>query len=295
MHEDSIEELMQKVHVLEMKARKLSRETFAGAYHASFKGQGLDFEDFREYVHGDEPRFIDWNVTARMHSPFVRTFQEERELNIIIAVDISGSSIYGSQSLSKRELAAELTAVLAFTAKMNGDKVGLLLFAEDKELYLPPEKGTKHVLRLIREVLATEASQPATNIANACRFLTKTVRRKSLIFMLSDFIAYDFSTQLGGLSKQHDLIALRLFDPTEQNLPDVGKITLTDPETNEQRLVNTSNANVRMGYQKLYNRHFESVQSIFRKYSIDYCDASTEDDYLPALHKLFKLRSRRHA
>jgi len=295
MHEDSIEELMQKVHVLEMKARKLSRETFAGAYHASFKGQGLDFEDFREYIHGDEPRFIDWNVTARMNAPFVRTFQEERELNIIIAVDISGSSIYGSRSLSKRELAAELTAVLAFTAKLNGDKIGLLLFAGDKELYLPPEKGTKHVLRLIREVLATEASQPATDIAKACQFITKTVRRKSLIFMLSDFIAYDYSKQIGGLSKQHDLIAIRLFDPTEQELPDIGQVTLTDPETNEQRLVNTSNANVRMGYKKLYTRHFESVQKIFRQYSIDYCDTSTEEDYLPALYKLFKLRSRRHA
>ena len=295
MTPDSIEQLMQKVQMLEMKARKLSRESFAGEYHASFKGQGLDFEDFREYIHGDETRFIDWNVTARMNTPFIRTFREERELNIILAIDISGSSIYGSHHLSKRELAAEIAAVLAFTARINGDKVGLLLFAGQKELYLPPLKGSKHILRMVREILATQPENPQTDIAAACRFLTKTVRRKSLVFMLSDFMAYDFEKPLGGLSKQHDLIAVRIYDPSELHLPDVGKVTLTDPETGFQSEVNTSNANVRMGYEKLYARHFEAVKKIFNQYSIDYCEAATDGDYLPALHKLFKLRSSRHA
>jgi len=291
---DSINQLMQKVHLLEMKAKKLSRESFAGVYHASFKGQGLDFEDFREYIHGDEPRFIDWNVTARMNSPFIRTFREERELSIILAVDISGSSIFGSQHLSKRELAAELSAVLAFTARLNGDKVGLLLFAGDKELYLTPEKGNKHILRIIREILATQPEQPHTDIAAACRFLTKTVKKKSLIFMISDFIGYDFTKPLGGLAKQHDLIALRLFDPSETNLPDVGKVILTDPETGFQSEVNTSNVNVRQGYNKLHRRHIEATEKIFKQYAIDFCEISTNDDYLPNLLKMLKLRARRH-
>jgi len=184
MSPDSVEALMQKVHTLEMKARKLSRENFAGNYHASFKGQGLDFEDFREYIHGDEPRFIDWNVTARMNSPFIRTFKEERELSIILAIDISGSSAFGSTETSKREFAAEVAAVLAFTARINGDKVGLLLFAGEKEFYLPPEKGSKHILRLVREILVTVPEHPQTDISAACRFLNQTVRKKSLVFML---------------------------------------------------------------------------------------------------------------
>ena len=295
MSPDSIKELMQKVHLLEMRARKLSRENFAGTYHASFKGQGLDFEDFREYIHGDDPRFIDWNVTARLNTPFIRTFREERELNIILAIDISGSSIFGSGKTSKRELAAEIAAVLAFTARLNGDKVGLLLFAAEKELYLPPEKGSKHILRLIREVLATQPRHPQTDITAACQFLTNTVRRRSLIFMLSDFMAHSFAKPLGGLAKQHDLIAIRICDPSETALPNVGRVLLTDPETGDKRDVNTSNANVRMGYKKLYKQHFEGVRKIFHQYGIDYCETMTDDDYLPALQKLFKLRSSRHA
>ena len=295
MSPDSIKELMQKVHVLEMKARKLSRENFAGSYHASFKGQGLDFEDFREYIHGDDPRFIDWNVTARLNTPFIRTFREERELNIILAIDISGSSIFGSGKTSKRELAAEIAAVLAFTARLNGDKVGLLLFAGEKELYLPPEKGSKHILRLIREVLATQPTHPQTNITAACQFLTNTVRRRSLIFMLSDFMAHSFAKPLGGLAKQHDLIAIRICDPSEAALPNVGHVLLTDPETGDQRDVNTSNANVRMGYKKLYQQHFDGVKKIFQQYGVDYCETMTNEDYLPSLHKLFKLRSSRHS
>lgn len=295
MTPDSIEEIMQKVHHLELKAKKLSRESFAGVYHASFKGQGLDFEDFAEYNHGDEPRFIDWNVTARMNTPFVRTFREERELSIILAVDISGSSIFGSEYLSKRELAAEVAAVLAFTARMNGDKVGLLLFAGQKELYLAPEKGNKHMLRLIREILATEAQYPDTNIAEASRFLTRTIKRKSLVFMLSDFIGQDFSKALGGLATQHDLIAVRLFDPSEENLPDVGKVVLTDPETGFQSEVNTSNTTVRQQYSKLHRHHIDAVEKIFRQYAIDHCSVSTNADYFPSLLKMLKLRAKRNA
>jgi uncharacterized protein (DUF58 family) len=291
----SIEEMMRKVHRLEIKARRLSRESFSGEYHASFKGQGLDFEDFREYQHGDEIRFIDWNVTARMNTPFIRTFREERELTVLLAVDISGSFDFGSKHFSKREIAAEIAAVLAFSAKHNGDKVGLLLFAEEPVLYLPPAKGSRHTLRMIREVLATQPDKKATNIAGACDFINRTLKRKALVFMLSDFVDHDFHKKLGALSQKHETIAIRIFDPVEEELPDVGKVNLTDPETGQERMVNTSNANVRMAYKKLNTRRNEGLQKALAKYKIDHIDAATDADYLPLLHQLFKTRSSRHA
>ncbi|MFC5049678.1 DUF58 domain-containing protein [Rubritalea spongiae] len=293
--ESSIEEIMRKVHHLEVKARRLSRESFSGEYHASFKGQGLDFEDFREYQHGDEIRFIDWNVTARMNAPFIRTFREERELSVLIAVDISGSFDYGSKHYSKREIAAEIAAVLAFSARHNGDKVGLLLFAKEPILYLPPAKGSKHTLRMIREILATTPENKQTNLAGACDFINKTLKQKSLIFFISDFIDNDFHKKLGALSQKHETIALRVFDPFEENLPNVGKVNLTDPETGEQSIVNTANSNVRMAYEKLTIRRLEALQKTFTKYKIDHVNAATDADYLPLLHQLFKTRSSRHA
>lgn len=286
---------MQKVQRLEIKAKRLSRESFSGEYHASFKGQGLDFEDFREYQHGDETRFIDWNVTARMNAPFIRTFREERELSVLIAVDISGSFDFGSQHYSKREIAAEIAAVLAFAAKHNGDKVGLLLFSSEPVLYLPPAKGSKHTLRMIREILATSAEQKATNIAAACDFINRTLKRKGLVFMLSDFVDHDFHKKLGTLSQKHDTIAVRIFDPVEEDLPNVGKVNLRDPETGQLTMVNTANPNVRMAFSKLTKRRNEALYSAFNKYRIDHISASTTEDYLPLLHQLFKTRSSRHA
>lgn len=291
----SIEEIMRKVHHLEIKARRLSRESFSGEYHASFKGQGLDFEDFREYQHGDEIRFIDWNVTARMNTPFIRTFREERELNVLIAVDISGSSTFGSKYLSKRELAAEIAAVLAFSAKHNGDKVGLLLFTSEPVLFLPPQKGGKHTLRIIREILATTPAKRDTSISAACDFINRTLKRKSLVFLLSDFIDHDFHKKLGTLAKKHETIAIRVFDPAEEHLPNMGKVNLTDPETGWQTTVNTSNNNVRQAFEKLTTRRLEALQKTLRKYQIDSIDAPTDKDYLPDLHKLFKSRSSRHS
>ena len=286
---------MRKVHHLEIKARRLSRESFSGEYHASFKGQGLDFEDFREYQHGDEIRFIDWNVTARMNTPYIRTFREERELTVLLAVDISGSFDFGSKHFSKREVAAEIAAVLAFSAKHNGDKVGLLLFAEEPVLYLPPAKGSRHTLRMIREILATQPDKKATNIAGACDFINRTIKRKALVFMLSDFVDNDFHKKLGTLSQKHETIAIRVFDPVEEELPDVGKVNLTDPETGQERMVNTSNANVRMAYKQLNQRRLDGLQKAMAKYKIDRVDAATDADYLPLLHQLFKTRSSRHA
>lgn len=293
MTPESIEEIMRRVHLLEIKARRLARETFSGEYQSSFKGSGLDFEDYREYQHGDETRFIDWNVTARKDHPYIRTFREERELSVILAVDVSGSSIYGSSKLSKRELAAELAAVLAFSANINGDKTGLLLFAGEPLLYLPPAKGNKHVLRMIREILAAEPENPTTSIPAAADFLLHTVKRKAVVFLISDFFAYDLQKPLSALANKHDTIALRVTDPMEKKLPRVGKINLADPETGAQITVNTNNANVRMGFRKLSKRHSEGMDRLFKQYGIDHLELSTTGDYLPHLHRLFKERTRR--
>ncbi len=288
MSEIDTEELMAEVKDLEIKAKRLSRESFSGEYHTSFKGQGLDFEDYREYQHGDETRFIDWKVTARMSEPHIRTFREERELSVMLAVDVSGSNKYGSGKLSKKQVAARISAVLAFCARYNGDKIGLLLFTDRKELYLPPAKGTKHVLRIIREILGFVPEGKGTSISQACDFLNKALKRKSLIFMLSDFMDHDFSKKLGALSKQHETIAMRIYDRVEEDLPKVGKVYLTDPETGFQTMVNTNNANVQMGYSKLNKRRLEGLQRIFNQYDIASMATATDEDFLPALHRLFK-------
>lgn len=293
MTPDSIEEIMRRVHLLEIKARRLARETFSGEYQSSFKGSGLDFEDYREYQHSDETRFIDWNVTARKDHPYIRTFREERELSVILTVDISGSSRYGSKHLSKRELAAELAAVLAFSANFNGDKTGLLLFANEPLLYLPPAKGNRHILRMIREILVTEPEDPRTSIPAACDFLLHTVKRKALVFMISDFFAHDLHRPLGALANKHDTIALRVIDPAEQKLPKVGTVTLNDPETGWQTTVNTNNSHLRMGFDKLTRRHDEGITRLFKKQGIDHLKLTTTGDYLPQLHRLFRARIRR--
>ena len=293
MTPESIEEIMRRVHLLEIKARRLARETFSGEYQSSFKGSGLDFEDYREYQHGDETRFIDWNVTARKDHPYIRTFREERELSVILAVDVSGSSLYGSDQLSKRELAAELAAVLAFSANMNGDKTGLLLFAKEPILYLPPAKGNKHVLRMIREILAADPENPTTSIPAAADFLLHTVKRKAVVFLISDFFAHGLKKPLSALANKHDAIALQVTDPMERKLPRVGKITLADPETGIQTTVNTNNASVRTGFARLSQQHYEGLAKLFKQHGIDHLELSTTEDYLPHLHRLFKERIRR--
>jgi uncharacterized protein (DUF58 family) len=290
-----IEEMMGRVRKLELKARRLVRESFSGEYLSSFRGQGLDFDDFREYQHGDEVRFIDWNVTARMDQPFVRKFREERELSVIIAVDVSGSADYGSISLSKREIAAETAAVLGFSALHNGDKVGLLIFAHEPILFIPPEKGSRHLLRMIREILVARPSRPGTSIAEACDFLVRTLRRKSLVFMISDFYSDPLEKPLGKLARKHESIALRVLDPLEARLPKAGKVVMVDPETGFETLVNTGNPNLRMGYKKLMKRQQEGVSAIFKKHGIDSADLLTDGDTLAALHKLLKKRSRRRS
>lgn len=284
---------MARVRRLELRAKRLVKETFAGDYHSSFKGQGLDFDEFREYQHGDEIRFIDWNVTARLGTPFIRKFREERELSAIIAVDLSASMDYGSVRLSKREMAAEVAALIAFSARDNGDKVGLLLFGNQPLLYLPPAKGTKHILRCIREILATEAPRGPVNFPAATKVMMQAIRQKSLVFLISDFIGSDFSKSLATLSQKHDLVAARIYDPAESELPSVGKVTLIDPETGHERVVNTSNSNVRMGFAKLSKRQREGIFQSFKRYNIDFASLATNEDPFKEMHGLFQRRAKR--
>ena len=291
--EESIEEIMRRVRRLEIRARRLAQDVFSGDYHSSFRGQGLDFDEFREYQPGDEIRFIDWNVTARMEAPYIRKFREERELSVVLAVDISGSTDYGSDFLSKRERAAEIAALLGFSARYNGDKVGLLLFSGGPVLYLPPAKGGRPVLRAVREILTAKPADPTTSIAEASKFLLQTLKRKGLIFLISDFIDWGFEKPLGTLARQHDVIALPIIDPLEKHLPDIGKVHLRDPETGQEILVNTSNSSTRMGLSKLTKRYREGLDAFFIKHGIDSAPISTRDDYLADLHALFKRRAHR--
>lgn len=291
--DERVDDMMRDVRRLEIRARRLASESFSGEYHSSFKGSGLDFDEFREYQPGDEIRFIDWNVTARMQEPYIRKFREERELSVIIVVDISGSTDYGSDHLSKRERAAELTALLGFSARYNGDKVGLLLFSGDTELYLPPRKGGRNVIRSIREVLTTQPNHPGTSVIRACEFLNKTLKRKALIFFLSDFIDWGFEKTFGSLAGQHDVVALSLIDPLEKEIPNIGKIQFKDPETGQTTVVNTANASARMGLSKLSRRYREGLDAFFKKHGIDHAELSTTEDYLADLHQLFSRRSKR--
>jgi uncharacterized protein (DUF58 family) len=289
-HEEHIEEVMSRVRKLELKARRLVKETFAGEYQSSFRGQGLDF---REYAHGDEIRFIDWNVTARMGTPYIRKFREERELAVVLAVDVSGSADFGSVHFSKREAAAEAAAILGFSAVGNGDKVGLLLFAKEAYFYVPPAKGTRHVLRIVRDILMAEPTQSGTSITAACDFLIRTLRRKAFIFMISDFFDDPLDKPLGKLARKHEVIALQVSDPLEAVLPKAGKVVFTDPETGWEAQINTNNANLRMGYEKLMRRQSEGVKAVCKKNGIDLAQLSTDRDRLGDLHRLLKKRARK--
>lgn len=293
LSDEQIEEMMARVRRLELKARRLVRESFSGEYLSSFRGQGLDFDDFREYQHGDEVRFIDWNVTARMDQPFVRKFREERELSVVLAVDVSGSADYGSVAWSKREVAAEAAAVLGFSALHNGDKVGLVLFAGEPFLFVPPEKGSRHLLRMIREILVARPRHPGTSVSALCDFLVRTLRRKSLVFVVSDFQSDPLDRPLGKLSRKHETVALRVTDPLEASLPKAGKVVMLDPETGAGTLVNTDNANLRMGYAQLMRRQHEGVAALFRKHGIDSAELATNGDTLAALHRLLRKRARK--
>lgn len=286
-------EILKKIRRLELRTRRLVNSSFAGQYHSVFKGRGMNFEEVREYAPGDEIRAIDWNVTARMNAPYIKKFTEERELTVMLVVDVSASGMFGSVELSKRELAAEVASILAFSAINNNDKVGLLLFTDQVELFIPPKKGRLHTLRLIREMLFFEPQGRGTDLAEALDYMNRVITRKAVVFMISDFISPDFAKALTVSSRRHDLVAMTVTDPGECDLPDVGIVTFEDAETGEQIDINTSSKAVRRGLVDSGEKRTRSLEKLLRSRRVDIVPLSTGEDYLIALRAFFQQRERR--
>jgi len=288
-------EILKKIRALEIKTKGLVQTVFAGDYHSIFKGRGMNFEDVREYQPGDEIRAIDWNVTARLGTAFVKKFTEERELTVVLVVDVSASGNFGSISQSKRELAAEVACLLAFSAIRNNDKVGLLLFSDRVELFIPPKKGRSHTLRIIREILFFEPAGRGTAPALALDYLNKVVTRRAVVFFVSDFQTGDFSRELSVSGRRHDFIAVHVQDQREEMLPNVGIITLEDAETGEQIEINTADRTTRARFSALAETRRAELNRTLRRNGIDAISLRTGEDYLPALRSFFKQRERRLA
>jgi len=288
-------EILKKIRRIELRTRRLVNSSFAGQYHSVFKGRGMNFEEVREYTPGDEIRSIDWNVTARMNAPYVKKFTEEREMTVMLMVDVSASGTFGSVDLSKRELAAEVAAILAFSAINNNDKVGLLLFSDHVEMFIAPKKGRMHTLRLIREMLYFEPKGKGTDMAAALEYINKVITRRAVVFMISDFIAPDYTKALTVASRRHDVVAMPVHDPGEEQLPDVGLITFEDAETGEQIEINTSSRGVRNAFAAEEERRRKALSRLFGSRGLDVVPLATNEDYLIALRSFFERRERRMA
>jgi uncharacterized protein (DUF58 family) len=293
MNPDRAREILKKVRQVEIRTRKLVTDSLAGQYHSVFKGRGINFEEVREYCPGDEVRTIDWNVTARQGRPFVKKFTEERELTILLMVDVSASGNFGSVLESKRELAAELASVLAFSAIRNNDKVGLILFSDRVEHYIPPRKGRVHVLRLIREILFYQPKHRGTDIGSALDFANKVLKRRAVAFLISDFQAPECRKSLRATSNRHDLVGVLVVDPRERALPNVGLLTMEDAETGEQLEIDTSRKSIQRRFAELAAQRLGRARKNLRSSGIDVLELDTSKPYLPALVHFFETRTRR--
>lgn len=288
--------LLKKVRKIEIKTRSLSHQIFAGEYHSAFKGRGMAFSEVREYQFGDDVRNMDWNVTARLRSPYVKVFEEERELTVVLLVDVSSSGIFGTTSKTKRELLAEIAAVLSFSASANNDKVGALFFSSKVEKFIPPKKGRSHLLRIIRELLEFRPQNQGTDISEALRFLTNAIKRKCTAFLLSDLMDVNgecrpnYEEALKVAVNRHDISVINIYDPVERNLPDIGLVRIKDAETSEQVWVDTSSKAVRDHYAQWGREVFQQTKVLFNKYKVDSVSISTDDDYVKGLIALFKNR-----
>jgi uncharacterized protein (DUF58 family) len=284
-------ELLKKVRQIEYKTKGLSNHLFSGAYHSAFKGRGMSFSEVREYQYGDDVKNIDWNVTARFKTPFVKVFEEERELTLMLLVDISGSSLFGTQQLNKRSLITEICAVLAFSANTNNDKVGVIFFSDKVEFYIPPKKGSSHILRIIRELIAREPKeQSQTDIAEALQFLNTTLKKKTICFLISDLISKPFDKQLQITARKHDLIGIHISDPLDSEMPNLGLIDYVDAESGKTISIDTSHANVRYDYHKAFVAHQHYAQKSFRKQNATLLSIPTHADYIKILQGFFKNR-----
>lgn len=284
-------ELLKKVRQIEYKTKGLSNHLFSGAYHSAFKGRGMSFSEVREYQYGDDVKNIDWNVTARFKTPFVKVFEEERELTLMLLVDISGSSLFGTQQLNKRALTTEICAVLAFSANTNNDKVGVIFFSDKVEYYIPPKKGKSHILRIIRELLAQEPkAQNQTAVGEALQFLNATVKKKTICFLISDLISKPFDKELQIAAKKHDLIGVQVSDTLDETLPNLGLIDLIDAESGKTITVDTSSAALRSNYHQAFKQHQHYAQQSFRKQNATLLKMTTDSDYIKILQGFFKNR-----
>ena len=287
-------EVMKQIRRIQIRTSRMVNDIFAGEYHSVFKGQGMEFEEVREYVPGDDIRMIDWNVTARTSVPHIKKLIEERELTVMLMVDASGSGRFGSVDRFKNELAAELCAVLALSAIKNNDRVGLIIFTDEVELYVSPDKGRRHVLRVIREVLYFTPKGRGTNIPGALHFLNGVTRRHSIAFIVSDFMADDYETALRIANKRHDVVAVTVCDPREETLPNVGLLNVRDAESGREVLVNTQDPKVRSLYELKSRKRNEERNMIFRRTRVDAINVRTDTPYINEIHRFFKMREKRH-
>jgi len=285
-------EIIKKVRKIEIKTRGLSSNIFAGQYHSAFKGRGMAFSEVREYQFGDDVRDIDWNVTARFHRPYVKVFEEERELTVMLLIDVSGSLDFGTQKQMKRDMVTEIAATLAFSAIQNNDKIGVIFFSDKIEKYIPPKKGRKHILYIIREMLDFKPESTRTDIKQAIEFLSSVQKRRTTAFILSDFyVRSDFQQSLQIANRKHDVVAIQVYDQRARELPDVGLMKVVDAETGYEQYVDTSSKKLRQAYQKYWLTRQAQLQETFNKSNVDNVSIATNDDFVKSLLLLFKQRS----
>lgn len=284
-------ELLKKVRKIEIKTRRLSDHIFGGEYHSTFKGRGMTFSEVRQYQYGDDVRNIDWNVTARYNEPYIKVFEEERELIMMLMVDISGSELFGTNQQFKNEILTEIAATLAFSATQNNDKIGLILFSNQVELYIPPKKGRSHVLRIIRELIEFQPKNKGTNVSEALKFMQNVMKKKTIVFILSDFIADPYKQSLKIASGKHDVTGIRVFDKHEETIPNLGMVQMQDQETGELMLVNTQSKTVRKNYSKFYNEKVNYYKDTFAKSGAGTIDCRVDQSYVKKLLGYFKNRA----
>ena len=292
----SANDLLKKVRKIEIRTRALSHQIFAGEYHSAFKGRGMAFSEVREYQYGDDVRNMDWNVTARMRSPYVKVFEEERELTVVLLVDVSRSRLFGTAGSSRKDVIAEIAAVLSFSAIINNDKVGALFFSDKVEKFIPPKKGRSHLLHIIREIIEFEPTSDGTDISQALRYLTNAIKKKCTAFLLSDMIDVNkdgsprYEEALKVAVNRHDLSVIEVYDPRERSIPDVGLIHIKDSETGQAAWVNTSDKKMRLAYEEWFRNVEQTSSRLFMKYNVDKVSIAVDDDYVKGLMTLFKNR-----
>ena len=284
-------DILKKVRKIEIKTKRLSNHIFSGEYHSSFKGRGMTFSEVRQYQFGDDVRSIDWNVTARYNEPYIKVFEEERELTMMILADVSGSEAFGSQNAFKRDIVAEIAATMAFSATQNNDKIGLILFSDQIELYIPPKKGKSHVLRIIRELIEFQPKSKKTDVGQALKFLSGVIKKRAIAFLISDFMAADYEHTLKIAAKKHDITGVRVYDAREENMPNLGMVQMADAESGETLLVNTGSKKVRLEYEKYYQDKVKYFKETFSRCGAGAVSTRTDESYVTKLLGYFKSRA----